>query len=53
MPFVSFNGTAHFEKCKQLFEYQHLLLLRLAVKVINLNVAHYFNTSVNYTSVAA
>jgi hypothetical protein len=22
-----FNGTAHFEKCKQLFEYQHLLLL--------------------------
>jgi hypothetical protein len=22
------NGTAHFVKCKQLFEYQHLLLLR-------------------------
>jgi len=22
------NGTAHFEKYKQLFEYQHLLLLR-------------------------
>ncbi len=22
------NGTAHFKKCKQLFEYQHLLLLR-------------------------
>ncbi len=22
------NGTAHFEKCKQLFEYQHLLLVR-------------------------
>ncbi len=21
------NGTARFEKCKQLFEYQHLLLL--------------------------
>jgi hypothetical protein len=23
-----FNGTARFKKCKQLFEYQHLLLLR-------------------------
>jgi hypothetical protein len=22
------NGKAHFKKCKQLFEYQHLLLLR-------------------------
>jgi hypothetical protein len=22
------NGTAHFKKCKQLLEYQHLLLLR-------------------------
>ncbi len=22
------NGTAHFQKCQQLFEYQHLLLLR-------------------------
>ncbi len=22
------NGTAHFKKCKQLFEYKHLLLLR-------------------------
>ncbi len=22
------NGTASFEKCKQLFEYQHLLLLK-------------------------
>jgi len=21
------NGTGHFKKCKQLFEYQHLLLL--------------------------
>jgi hypothetical protein len=28
-------GTTHFKKCKQLFEYQHLLLLRdiLVVKV--------------------
>ncbi len=25
---VEENGTAHFKKCKQLFEYQHLLLLR-------------------------
>ncbi len=22
------NGTAHFKECKQLFEHQHLLLLR-------------------------
>jgi hypothetical protein len=22
-----YNGTARFEKCKQLFEYQHLLLI--------------------------
>ncbi len=22
------NGTAHFKKCKQLFEYKHILLLR-------------------------
>jgi hypothetical protein len=22
------NGTAHIKKCKQLFEYQHLLILR-------------------------
>ncbi len=25
---LSFKETAHFKKCKQLFEYQHLLLLR-------------------------
>ncbi len=25
---LKFNGTAHFKHCKQLFEYQHLLLLR-------------------------
>ncbi len=25
---VLHNGTAHFKKCKQLFEYQHLHLLR-------------------------
>ncbi len=24
----SFNGTPHFKKCKQLFEYQHVLLIR-------------------------
>jgi len=23
-----YSGTAHFKNCKQLFEYQHLLLLR-------------------------
>jgi hypothetical protein len=25
---VTYNGTTHFKKCKQLFQYQHLLLLR-------------------------
>jgi hypothetical protein len=25
--FTKCNGTAQFKKCKQLFEYQHLLLL--------------------------
>ncbi len=37
-------GTAQFKKCKQLFEYQHLLLLKryLVVKVmIYINVAHF------------
>jgi hypothetical protein len=47
-----FSGTAHFKKCKQSFEYQHLLLHRviyLVVKVNNLylNVVHFFNTSIN------
>jgi hypothetical protein len=50
---VKFNGRASFKKCKQLFEYQHLLLLRhLMVKVL-INVVHFFFTSVNQTSVAA
>jgi hypothetical protein len=26
--FYIINGTAHYKKCKQLFEYQYLLLLR-------------------------
>ncbi len=25
---IGFNGTAHFKRCKQLFEYLNLLLLR-------------------------
>jgi hypothetical protein len=50
------NGSAHFVKCKQLFEYQHLLLLRdIWGKSCNLylDVVHFFNMSVNYISVAA
>jgi hypothetical protein len=49
------NGTARFEKCKQLFEYQHLLLFRDIGGEsyhLNLNIVHFFNTSANYTSVA-
>jgi hypothetical protein len=48
------NGTACFKKCKQLFEYQHLLLLRHLVmsSKLYLNV-NFFNASVNKTSVAA
>jgi hypothetical protein len=46
-----FNGTVHFKKCKQLFEYQHLLLFRDIFGGknyhLNLNVAHFFSTSVN------
>jgi hypothetical protein len=50
-----YNGTAQFKKCKQLFEYQHLLLLEasggksVGGKSYNLylNVVHIFNTSVN------
>jgi hypothetical protein len=25
---IQYNGTTHFKNCKQLFEYQHILLLR-------------------------
>ncbi len=45
-----YNGTAHFKKCKQLFKYQHLLLLRdiwWSNSNIYLNFVHFFNTSVN------
>ncbi len=44
------NGTAHFKKCKQLFEYKHLLLLR---DIWWLKLLSIFNTSVNWTPVAA
>ncbi len=51
------NGTTHFKKCKQLFEYLHLLLLRDIYggqsSNLYLNVVYFFNTSVNWTSVAA
>jgi len=45
------NGTARFEKCKQLMEYQNFLLLLKTSggQKINLylNVVHFFNISVN------
>jgi hypothetical protein len=40
------NGSVHFKKCKQLFEYQHLLLLRETSVGQNSNlylkVVHFF-----------
>jgi hypothetical protein len=42
------SSSVHFKKCK--LEYQHLLLLETAVgqsSNLYLNVAYYFNTSVN------
>jgi hypothetical protein len=49
------NRTNHFKKCKQFFEYQHLLLEISDDQSSNLylNVVHFFNTSVNQTFVAA
>jgi len=44
------NGTAQINKCKPLFEYQHLSLLRdfwWSKFYLYLNVVHFFNTSVN------
>ena len=44
------NGRAHFKKCEQLFEYQHLLLIQTSggqSSNLYLNVVHFFNTSVN------
>ncbi len=38
--------TAHFLKCKQLFEYQHLLLLRVQSSNPYLNAIHFLNTRV-------
>jgi hypothetical protein len=40
------NGTGHFKKCKQLFQYQHLLLLR-DIWWSYLNAVHFFKISVN------
>jgi hypothetical protein len=42
----------HFKKCKQLFEYQHLLLVNVGSNLY-LNIVHFFNTSADKTSVAA
>ncbi len=56
MPLCSIsNGTTNFKKYKQLFEYQHFLLFSdICGQSSNLylNVVHFFNTSVNKTSVA-
>jgi hypothetical protein len=41
------NGTAHFKKCKQLFQYQHLEASGGQSSYLYLNVLHIFTTSVN------
>jgi hypothetical protein len=55
--FSSANGTAQFKKCKKMFEYQHSLLLRDSwwskFQSIFKSFHFFFNTSVNYTSLAA
>ncbi len=51
------KGTAHFKNCKQLLQYQHLLLLKRhsGGQSSNpyLNAFHFFNTGVKYKYVAA
>jgi hypothetical protein len=52
----AYNGTAHLKKCKQLFEYQHLIYLETSggqSSNLYFKVVHFFNTSVNKTPVAA
>jgi hypothetical protein len=54
--FGKVNGTLGFKKYKELFEYQHLLILEtLSGQNSNLylNFVHFFNTRVNYTTAAA
>jgi hypothetical protein len=51
------NGTERFEKCKQLLEYLpitfYLETLGGQISNLYLNFVDFFNTGVNYTSVAA
>jgi hypothetical protein len=50
------NGTTHFKKCKQLFEYNFCFYLETSggqSSNLYLNVDHFFNTSVYQTYVAA
>ncbi len=54
--YFSTNERARFNKCKQLFQYQHLLFLETSGGRSSnqyLNVVQFFNTSVNKTSVVA
>jgi hypothetical protein len=46
---LGWNGTAHFKKREQLFEYQHLLLETFGGQSSNpyLNVVHFLNTRVD------
>ncbi len=55
---IGLNLTARFKKCKQLFEYQHLLLRRDICwskfqSILYFNVVHFFYISVMQRSVAA
>jgi len=46
----NFNGTAHFKKCKQFNEYEHLLSLKTSGGhscILCFNVVHFLNTIVN------
>jgi hypothetical protein len=50
------NGTARFEKGKQLLEYQNYLLVETSggqKSNLYLNALHFFNTRVNLTPIAA
>jgi hypothetical protein len=47
---VMISGIECLKKCKEMFEYQHLLLLKTSggqSSDLCLNVVHFFNTNVN------
>jgi hypothetical protein len=50
---IILNRTERFEKCKHLLEYSYFETSGGQSSHLYLNVAHFYNTSVNQTSVAA